>query len=71
MHRVFHVLSVSESAVDHYGDFYDGSLDLAETDPSLSVRNSDSLHFFTPEAYTYEVAVPSEGCPGNAQEARK
>jgi hypothetical protein len=39
-------------------------LQLAQTHSEHSVRDSDTLQYFALEAYSYDIAVPGEGCTG-------
>lgn len=66
LHRLYHLPTIGEGAVEHYGEAntYAGALELAKTKPELSVRNSDSLFLFALEVYAYDVSVPGVGCVG-------
>jgi hypothetical protein len=64
LHRLYHVPKIGEGAVEHYAGEYDECLELAQTHPEESVRNSDSLQYFALEAYAFDIAVPGEGCAG-------
>ena len=70
MHRLLHVPSVSELVVEHYGNGYIGSLDLAVSNPEEAMINSDSLQFFALEAWAIDFAVPGVGCVGDEAAAR-
>jgi hypothetical protein len=70
MHRLFHVPSVAELVVEHFGNGYIGSLDLAVSNPEKTVRNSDSLQFFALEAYAWDIATPGVSCVGDEAAAR-
>jgi hypothetical protein len=39
-------------------------LQLVQTHSEHSVRDSDTLQYFAFEAYSYDIAVPGEGCAG-------
>jgi hypothetical protein len=62
LHRVFHVPQISEDAVHHYAEDYDGVLELAKTNPEKSALDSDTLIYFAIDVYAREVAAPGEGC---------
>ena len=64
LHRLLHIPAVGEGVVEHYAEDYESVLVLAETDSSLSVRDSDTLQYFALEAYAHDIAIPGEGCPG-------
>jgi hypothetical protein len=70
MHRLLHVPSVSELVVEHYGNGYIGSLDLAVNNPEEAVINSDSVQYFALEAWAVDFSVPGIGCVGNETAAR-
>jgi hypothetical protein len=67
VHRLLHIPKVGEGIVEHYGDAdeYPKVLALAKSDPSLAVRNSDTLQYFALEVYAHDIAVPGVGCPGS------
>jgi len=64
MHRIFHIPRVSEGAVDHFADDYEGVLALAKSDPAKSSLDSDTLQYFAIDVYAYDVAAPGMGCFG-------
>jgi len=64
MHRIFHIPRVSEGAVDHFADDYEGVLALAKSDPAKSSLDSDTLQYFAIDVYAYDVAAPGMGCSG-------
>lgn len=66
LHRLLHIPKVGEGIVEHYAEDYESVIELAQTEPELSVRDSDTLQYFALEAYAYDVAVPGEGCAGKA-----
>lgn len=65
---MFHVPQISEGVVEHYSEDYPTAIELAETNSTYSVMDSDALQFFAIEAYAYDVAVPGEGCAGEYEE---
>jgi hypothetical protein len=67
VHRLLHVPSVGEGAVEHYADTYDECLDLATHNSTEAARNSHSLQYFALDVYAYDVAVPGEGCTGKVK----
>ncbi|KAK7425929.1 Prenylated Rab acceptor protein 1 [Neonectria magnoliae] len=69
MHRILHVPIISESVVDHFAEDYAESLELAETDPSKSGIDSDTLQYFAIDVYAYDIAAPGVGCTGEIEEA--
>ncbi|KAJ4299531.1 Prenylated Rab acceptor protein 1 [Kalmusia sp. IMI 367209] len=64
LHRLLHVPKVGEGIVEHYAEDYASVVELAQTESSLSVRDSDTLQLFALEAYAYDIALPGEGCAG-------
>jgi hypothetical protein len=65
LHRLLHIPSVGEGVVEHYSSGeYAGVLEMAQTNSSWSVRDSDTLQYFALEAYAHDIAVPGIGCPG-------
>jgi hypothetical protein len=68
LHRVLHVPTISEGIVDHFAEDYAEALELAKTDPSKSVIDSDALQYFAIDVYAYDIAAPGEGCTGEAEE---
>ncbi len=71
LHRYFHVPAFSEGIIDHYVDEYTPILELAKTDPDVAVRNSDSLQYFAMDVYAYDIALPGQGCTGEAPPAEE
>ncbi|KAK4222371.1 putative allergen Asp f2-like protein [Podospora fimiseda] len=69
LHRTFHVPQVSDDAVHHYAEDYDGVLEMVKTEPEKSVYDSDTLIYFATDVYAYEVAAPGEGCTGDEEES--
>lgn len=69
MHRVLHVPQISEGVVEHYAEDYADVLELAETNSTYSVIDSDALQYFALEVYAYDVAAPGVGCPGETPES--
>ncbi|KPM42187.1 hypothetical protein AK830_g4442 [Neonectria ditissima] len=67
MHRILHVPIISESVVDHFAEDYAESLELAETDPSKSAIDSDTLQYFAIDVYAYDIAAPGVGCTGEVE----
>ena len=64
LHRLYHIPKIGEGAVEHYASEYDEVIELAQTHPEKTVRNSDTLQYFALEAYAFDIAVPGEGCVG-------
>jgi hypothetical protein len=65
LHRLLHMPKVGEGHVEHYSvGKYPGVLDLAKTNSSYSVKDSDTLQYFALEVYAHDVAVPGVGCVG-------
>ncbi|KAK4159499.1 putative peptidase domain-containing protein [Cladorrhinum sp. PSN259] len=67
LHRTFHVPQISEDAVHHYAEDYDGVLEMVKTEPEKSVYDSDTLIYFATDVYAYEVAAPGQGCTGDEE----
>ncbi|KAJ9634950.1 Prenylated Rab acceptor protein 1 [Coniosporium tulheliwenetii] len=68
VHRLFHVYNIGEGTIEHYADDYAACLALATSNPEEAVRNSDTLLYFALDVYAWDVALPGEGCTGNAPE---
>ncbi|KAI1913381.1 Prenylated Rab acceptor protein 1 [Ophidiomyces ophidiicola] len=64
LHRLYHLPAIGEGYIDHFSKSYQGVLDLATTNSSLSVRDSDALQYFAADAYGYDIAIPGVGCAG-------
>ena len=65
LHRLLHIPKVGEGVVEHYSvGKYPGVLELAKTNSSYSVKDSDTLQYFALEVYAHDVAVPGIGCAG-------
>lgn len=65
LHRLLHIPKVGEGVVEHYSvGKYPGVIELAQTNSSWSVRDSDTLQYFALEVYAHDVAVPGVGCAG-------
>jgi hypothetical protein len=65
LHRLLHMPAVGEGHVEHYSvGKYPGVLELAKTNSSYSVKDSDTLQYFALEVYAHDVAVPGVGCAG-------
>lgn len=64
LHRLYHIPSFGEGWVEHYAETYEETLELARSNASYAVHDSDSLQYFALEVYAYEVAIPGVGCPG-------
>lgn len=65
LHRLFHTPQVGEEIVDHHGDGYAGSLELAAgANYSLAGHNTATLQYFAAEVYAFDIAIPGEGCVG-------
>jgi hypothetical protein len=65
LHRLLHLPKVGEGHVEHYSSGkYPGVLELAKTNSSYSVKDSDTLQYFALEAYAHDIAVPGVGCVG-------
>ncbi|KAJ9619270.1 Prenylated Rab acceptor protein 1 [Taxawa tesnikishii (nom. ined.)] len=71
LHRLYHVTSIGEGAVEHYADSYAECLELAESEPSEAVRNSHTLQYFALEVYAFEVAAPGEGVRASRRRRRR
>lgn len=71
MHRILHVPTVSEEAVDHFASAYTEVTALAKEDPSKSVVDSNTLQFFAIDVYAYDIAAPGVGCTGEPVEEEK
>ncbi|KAF2439845.1 zincin [Karstenula rhodostoma CBS 690.94] len=69
LHRLLHVPTVGEGIVEHYAEDYAEVIELAQTESSLSVRDSDTLQLFALEAYAHDISIPGEGCAGNLSSA--
>lgn len=58
---------MGEEIVNHHGDGYAGSLELATgANYSLAGHNTATLQYFAAEVYAFDIAVPGEGCVGKA-----
>jgi hypothetical protein len=68
MHRIFHVSQISEEGVGHYAEDYGEVLELAETNSTWSVVDSDALQYFAIDVYAYDIAAPGVGCTGEIPE---
>ncbi|KAI9151994.1 Major allergen Asp [Paramyrothecium foliicola] len=64
LHRVLHVPTISQDLVHHYTEDYAGILELAKTDSSKTVLDSDALQYFAIDAWAYDIAAPGIGCTG-------
>ncbi|KAI9883269.1 MAG: hypothetical protein M1823_004967 [Watsoniomyces obsoletus] len=64
LHRVYHLPVVGEGWAEHFAETYEEILELARTNSSFAVHDSDALNYFATEVYAYEVAVPGVGCLG-------
>lgn len=68
VHRLLHLPSVGEGVVEHYigeeGEKYPGVINLAKTNATFAVKDSDALQYFALEAYAHDIAVPGIGCSG-------
>ena len=64
LHRIFHVPRISEEVVDHYAEDYTDVIELAQNNPELSVKDSDTLQYFAIDVYAYDIAAPGIGCSG-------
>lgn len=65
LHRLLHMPAVGEGHVEHYSvGKYPGVLELAKTNSSYSVKDSDTLQYFALEVYAHDIAVPGVGCVG-------
>jgi hypothetical protein len=65
LHRLLHIPSVGEGTVEHYSvGKYPAVLELAKTNSTYSVRDSDTLQYFALEVYAHDVALPGVGCAG-------
>jgi hypothetical protein len=66
LHRLLHIPKLGEGVVEHYSteSKYPGVLDLAKSNATYAVRNSDTLQYFALEVYAHDVAVPGIGCAG-------
>ena len=69
LHRIFHVPVISEGVVEHYAEDYAGVLELAETNSTYAVRDTDALQYFAIDAYAYDIVVTGVGCTGELEEA--
>jgi hypothetical protein len=68
LHRVFHVPAISEGIVEHYSEDYAGVLELARTNATFSVRDTDALQYFAIDAWAYDIANPGVGCTGELED---
>lgn len=66
MHRIYHLPSIGDGAIDHWADEYADCLELARTTPSDAVRNTHSLQYFALDVYAYDLSLPGEGCSGSS-----
>lgn len=66
VHRIYHLPAIGEAVVEHYADSYEDCLALATSDPAMAVRNTHSLQYFALDVYAYDIALPGEGCSGQA-----
>lgn len=71
IHRLYHVPQFGEGIVEHYADSYEDCLELALSDPALSVRNTHTLQYFALEVYAYDISVPGTGCLGEPASSPK
>lgn len=67
LHRLWHVPSVSgNGSIDHFADSYTDCIELAYHNASWAPFNTHTLQYFALEAYANEVALPGQGCTGEA-----
>lgn len=71
LHRVFHVPTISNNAVDHFADDYTSVLALASKEPAKSARDSNTLQYFAIDAWAYDMAAPGVGCTGTPKAKEK
>ncbi len=64
MHRMYHMPTFGEAWVEHYAETYEEVLELARTNSSYAVHDSESLQLFALEVYAHDIAIPGVGCPG-------
>lgn len=64
LHRVLHVPQISENVVDHFAENYNEVIELAESEPEKSVKDSDALQYFAVDVYAFDIAAPGVGCSG-------
>jgi hypothetical protein len=62
------VPAISEGIVEHYAEDYAGVLELAETNSTYAVRDTDALQYFAIDAWAYDIANPGVGCTGELEE---
>ncbi|KAH7313762.1 putative peptidase domain-containing protein [Stachybotrys elegans] len=68
LHRVLHVPTISLGVVDHFAEDYAEVLELAKTEPTKSVIDSDAIQYFAIDVWAYDIAAPGVGCTGQAPE---
>ncbi|KAI9375189.1 putative peptidase domain-containing protein [Aspergillus egyptiacus] len=68
LHRLYHMPAIGQGFVEHYADGYEGVLELAKSNSSESLHDSETLQYFALEAYAYDVAAPGVGCVGETPE---
>lgn len=69
LHRLYHVATIGEGAIEHYADSYEECLALAVENPGEAFRNSHTLQYFALDAYAYDVVLPDEGCTGKPDQS--
>ena len=50
--------------MDHYAEDYTDVIELAQNNPELSIKDSDTLQYFAIDVYAYDIAAPGIGCSG-------
>ena len=68
LHRLYHVPVIGQNWIDHFADGYEEVIDLATENATLSTHDSETLQYFSLEAYAYDIAVPGTGCLGSQHE---
>jgi hypothetical protein len=56
--------TIGKGYIEHYLETYQEILDDAGQPGSNATHDSDVLQYFALDAYAYDIAVPSQGCPG-------
>ncbi|GAA6062177.1 hypothetical protein JCM10212_005132 [Sporobolomyces blumeae] len=62
MHRLMHVPSITYGHVEHIADSLEGVLELAASNSSETVANSDTFQYYALDAYAYDVVWPGKSC---------
>lgn len=64
-HRLLHVPTITDGAVDHYASGLAGAVQLAKTNATYSPFDSDTLQYFAAHVYINEVVKGGDSCIGD------